>query len=105
MPIYEYQCSKCEKMTEVMQKISDPPLATCPSCGGPVSKVVSRTSFQLKGTGWYATDYKKSSSSSKDSKTEATKPASGDTKSASPTETPATDKGKGKDGGKSSEVA
>ncbi len=68
MPIYEYQCSKCEKVTEVLQKISDPPLQVCSECGGPVSKLVSRTSFQLKGTGWYATDYKKSSSSSADSK-------------------------------------
>lgn len=48
--------------------MSDPPLQTCAHCGGPVSKLVSRTSFQLKGTGWYATDYKKSTTSSVDSK-------------------------------------
>lgn len=62
MPIYEYECPKCAKVIEVMQKFSDAPLAECPDCQGPVSKKVSKTSFQLKGTGWYATDYKKSPS-------------------------------------------
>jgi putative FmdB family regulatory protein len=59
MPIYEYQCPKCEKVYEVMQKFSDPPETACPQCAGPVTKIVSRTSFQLKGSGWYVTDYKK----------------------------------------------
>ena len=71
MPIYEYDCKKCGKAIEVIQKFSDPPLTTCPTCQGPVEKKISLTSFQLKGTGWYATDYKK--------------PAGG----ASPTTTPA----------------
>ena len=61
MPLYEYHCENCQKLIEMLQKFSDPPLATCPDCGKPVTKIVSRTSFQLKGTGWYATDYKKSS--------------------------------------------
>jgi putative FmdB family regulatory protein len=61
MPLYEYKCSNCSKNIEIIQKFSDAPLATCPECGGgPINKVVSRTSFQLKGGGWYATDYKKS---------------------------------------------
>lgn len=60
MPIYEFECRACGKITEVMQKISDAPLATCPECGGEVAKKMSMTSFSLKGTGWYATDYKKS---------------------------------------------
>ena len=59
MPIYEYNCSKCQKVLEVIQKISDPPLAQCPECKGPVAKTISLSSFQLKGTGWYKTDYKK----------------------------------------------
>jgi putative FmdB family regulatory protein len=82
MPLYEYECPKCEKVIEVMQKFSDPPLATCETCGGPVAKLVSRTSFQLKGTGWYATDYKKSGSTAPSapakSKTSETPSKSGD---------------------------
>lgn len=56
MPIYEYRCSKCGEF-EVMQKITDKPLAKCPTCKSKVSKLMSNTSFQLKGTGWYITDY------------------------------------------------
>ena len=67
MPIYEYECTQCGARTEEMQKVSDPPLETCSKCKGPVKKVMSRTSFQLKGTGWYASDYKKPQSSSPDS--------------------------------------
>lgn len=61
MPLYEYQCEACDKVLEVMQKFSDAPLAECPDCQGKVSKLISRTSFALKGNGWYTTDYKKSS--------------------------------------------
>jgi len=57
MPIYEYQCEKCGETTEVLQKFSDAPLNQCPGCGGQVSKLMSMTSFQLKGSGWYVTDY------------------------------------------------
>ncbi|MBM4128895.1 MAG: zinc ribbon domain-containing protein [Nitrospira sp.] len=57
MPIYEYECLGCGRQFEVMQKFSDKPLRRCPHCGGRVHKLISRTSFILKGTGWYATDY------------------------------------------------
>ena len=58
VPIYEYRCGKCGRITEVMQKASDPPPARCPGCGGRrLAKVVSRTAFQLKGGGWYADLY------------------------------------------------
>ncbi len=57
MPIYEYQCIVCEKITEAMQKFSDAPLTACPECGGQLKKLISNTSFVLKGTGWYKTDY------------------------------------------------
>lgn len=57
MPIYEYRCLSCGKEREVFQKITDEPLGTCPDCGGQLSKLISNTSFVLKGTGWYATDY------------------------------------------------
>ena len=62
MPLYEYQCEPCKKIHEVMQKFSDGPLAACPDCQGPVTKLMSMTSFALKGSGWYTTDYKKKSS-------------------------------------------
>lgn len=57
MPVYEYQCQKCGKRHEVMQKFSDPLLTTCPVCKGKLKKLISNTSFVLKGTGWYVTDY------------------------------------------------
>jgi putative FmdB family regulatory protein len=56
MPIYEYQCAKCGPF-ELMRKVSEPTLKRCPTCKGKVSKLMSNTSFQLKGTGWYVTDY------------------------------------------------
>ena len=61
MPMYEYGCDSCGKITEMIQKFSDEPLKECPECNGAVQKLMSRTSFQLKGTGWYSTDYKKKS--------------------------------------------
>ncbi len=57
MPIYEYECRKCKAHQEVMQKISDKPLAKCLKCGGQLEKQWSNTSFQFKGSGWYVTDY------------------------------------------------
>jgi putative FmdB family regulatory protein len=57
MPIYEYECMNCGKQCEVIQKFNDEPLSTCPECGGHMHKLVSQTSFILKGTGWYVTDY------------------------------------------------
>lgn len=68
MPTYEYQCGGCEKVHEVIQKFSDAPLEKCPECGGGVSKLLSLTSFALKGSGWYTTDYKRSGAKSSDSK-------------------------------------
>lgn len=57
MPIYEYACEKCEKQMEVIQKITEAPLTVCPECKGRLKKMISNTSFVLKGTGWYVTDY------------------------------------------------
>ncbi|MGB8510280.1 MAG: zinc ribbon domain-containing protein [Pyrinomonadaceae bacterium] len=57
MPIYEYTCRKCGEHVEVLQKISDKPLARHAQCGGKLEKEWSQTSFQLKGSGWYVTDY------------------------------------------------
>jgi putative FmdB family regulatory protein len=64
MPIYEYVCEKCGAHIEVMQKVSDAPLKRCQKCRGKLEKIVSRTSFQLKGSGWYMTDYSRKSPAS-----------------------------------------
>ena len=58
MPIYEYKCNKCGRQFEAFQGISDPELKSCKFCKGRVQKLMSLSSFSLKGTGWYATDYK-----------------------------------------------
>jgi putative FmdB family regulatory protein len=61
MPVYEYECTSCGEHTEAMQKFSDPPLSECPECGGELRKLISSTSFVLKGSGWYADGYSASS--------------------------------------------
>lgn len=61
MPLYEYRCNKCKKSFEVLQKINAEPMTNCLYCQGDVEKLVSRSSFQLKGNGWYRTDYNKQS--------------------------------------------
>lgn len=60
MPIYEYQCAACGRVTEAWQKFSDAPLATCPACGGALTKLISNCAFHLKGSGWYVSDYNSS---------------------------------------------
>lgn len=57
MPIYEYECYNCKRVHEVMQRFNDEPLKNCPICGGELRKLVSQSSFILKGSGWYVTDY------------------------------------------------
>ncbi|MBZ0272814.1 zinc ribbon domain-containing protein [bacterium] len=62
MPIYEYFCSRCEQVHEVTQRISDDALESCPVCHhGDVRRLISRSNFQLKGSGWYTTDYARKS--------------------------------------------
>ena len=81
MPIYAYKCSSCGLAQDVMRKISDAPLSHCPSCGkGTFEKQLTAPGFQLKGSGWYATDFKSGA------KTADAKPASEPAK----TEKPAT---------------
>jgi putative FmdB family regulatory protein len=59
MPIYAYRCSACGHAKDVLQKLSDAPLSTCPACGAEsFSKQLTAAGFQLKGSGWYATDFK-----------------------------------------------
>lgn len=57
MPIYEYKCKKCGKEYELFQRITEPELTSCKFCKGPTKKLISRTTFHLKGSGWYVTDY------------------------------------------------
>ena len=80
MPIYEYRCGACGQEHEVLQKVSEPPLEKCPACGKPaLQKLVSAAGFQLKGSGWYATDFKGSGK-----KPEEKKEAKSDKKEAKP---------------------
>lgn len=69
MPIYEYVCEKCGHHLEAMQKMDDKPLVKCPQCGKKsLEKIFSQTSFQLKGGGWYLSDYGKSGNAGKKEK-------------------------------------
>jgi putative FmdB family regulatory protein len=99
MPIYEYECLSCHKRTEVLQRMNDAPLAACPKCGGEVKKLISAPSFQLKGSGWYATDYggKKGggSSESKAEKSESKAEGTSESKAESKPEKAAVSESKG----------
>lgn len=64
MPIYEYECLACGKLHEIVQRHTDLPLLECSSCGGNMRKLISQSSFVLKGTGWYKTDYASSDKNS-----------------------------------------
>ncbi len=75
MPIYEYQCPKCGTF-ETTQRITEPALKRCPTCKSKVERMLSRTSFILKGSGWYATDYGRSGKSGGESHTADSAPAS-----------------------------
>jgi putative FmdB family regulatory protein len=89
MPIYEYRCENCGNEFEEWQKFSDPVVDKCPGCGGPARRLISQSTFVLKGTGWYVTDYARKDGSScrkappnKESATETT-PASAESTSKS----------------------
>ena len=121
MPIYEYQCLKCGSF-ELVQRITDSPLTQCPTCRRKVNKLISKSSFHLKGTGWYVTDYAKkggerkhddaqatgsdsaaksdtsatqASGSASDSTNTSSKTSDSSTKSSTTTKSPAKKKGKG----------
>jgi len=76
MPLYEYECESCGTRFELIRKFSDPPVEACPTCQGPVRKLVSSPAFQFKGSGWYVTDYVR-------------KPEAGKTKAAESSDAPA----------------
>lgn len=73
MPIYEYRCSSCSHQEDFLQKLSDPPLTDCPKCGkSTFAKQVTAAGFQLKGSGWYATDFKNNGTGKSGSSSEST---------------------------------
>ncbi len=93
MPTYEYQCKNCHHTFELMQKISEDPVKICPSCGKvAIERLVSAAGFQLKGTGWYVTDFKNKPRANEAVKNEETTSSSPDKKT---TETVATSNKKG----------
>ena len=88
MPIYEYECEKCGNIEEVLQRFSAKPLTKCKHCSGRLHKLISQSTFHLKGTGWYVTDYadKSKSSGSTETKKKET-PDTSSTKSKKSTDT------------------
>jgi putative FmdB family regulatory protein len=101
MPIYEYRCSACGYQNDYLQKLAEPPLTDCPECGkSTFSKQVTAAGFQLKGTGWYATDFKNNGTSKPGAKKdgEGSKVGAGDSKAGEGSKT-------GEGGGKASEAS
>ena len=80
MPLYEYQCTKCDNRFERIQKFSDPLVTECPLCGGKVERTISVPAIHFKGSGWYVTDYANKSSSSKSTKSDDKPGSGGDSK-------------------------
>ncbi len=79
MPVYEYECIKCGRVEEAIQRFSDKPLSKCKHCSGKLHKLISQSAFHLKGSGWYVTDYanKSKTSSSKPPKADSAATDSG----------------------------
>ncbi len=75
MPIYEYECDECGHHVEALQKFTDPPILECDKCHASMKKLISQSSFHLKGTGWYVTDY---ASKNRNSQVESKSADSGD---------------------------
>jgi putative FmdB family regulatory protein len=107
MPIYEYECSKCG-VFEINQRITDDPIRKCPTCRSKVKKLISNTSFQLKGSGWYVTDYARKDGGGKEAKaskeTKETKESKGSETSTSDTAAKSGDSGGAKSGKKGSKA-
>ena len=86
MPLYEYRCQKCGKVSEILQSLEEKPARICPHCGGRLKKLHSTPAIQFKGTGWYVTDYagkKGGDSSAKDAKPSAKSESGGSTSESS----------------------
>jgi putative FmdB family regulatory protein len=99
MPIYEYRCAECGQEHEILQKVSEPPLSECPACGKPaLQKLLSAAGFQLKGSGWYATDFKGGGKKPADKKTEAKTEAKAEAKTETKTDAKPDTKAEAKSG-------
>ena len=93
MPIYEYRCSACGQEHEALQKVTEPPLTECPSCGRPgLKKLLTAAGFHLKGSGWYATDFKGGAKKPEEKKPADTKTDNKTAKTDSKTDTKASPK-------------
>lgn len=88
MPLYEYKCSACHSVFEVLQKAGDKPPQVCQKCGGKLCKLVSSPAIQFKGNGWYVTDYARKSTSSPESKPKEKPSSDGGKKETPPSSTP-----------------
>ncbi|WP_298834654.1 FmdB family zinc ribbon protein [uncultured Piscinibacter sp.] len=94
MPIYAYRCAACGHAKDVLQKISDPVLSTCPACGAEsFQKQLTAAGFQLKGSGWYVTDFKSGGGAGSDKPADAAAPASAPAAGSSPSSTSSSDAG------------
>jgi putative FmdB family regulatory protein len=102
LPLYEYQCVKCHKKTEKIEKVDGPHLKKCPHCGGKVEPLISRSAIQFRGAGWYVTDYagKKSAPDTSASGSDSEK---SDTKDSTPKDSAAKDPKEAKDSKESKE--
>ena len=80
MPIYEYRCDRCGQHTEMLQKMSDPPLSACPHCGGTVAKMIAASALQFKGSGFYINDYARKGKGEGDAGEAKAKPDTGEKK-------------------------
>ncbi len=96
MPIYEYQCTKCGEVFEAFQKITDEPLSQCKFCKAKVEKLISHSTFQLKGSGWYLTDYARKNSSGSGEKPKAGESSSKPAETKTSTESTASAKSESK---------
>src|SRR5579862_2785557 len=110
MPLYEYQCTNCGYRFEKIRKFSDPPLETCPKCGGKVEKLLSSPAFQFKGSGFYVTDYVRKGDAEKDegkssSKSEGSDSASSTAKPAGESSSSSSSSSSGDTGSKESKPA
>ena len=108
MPVYEYQCKQCGKEFEYQQRMADPDKTVCESCGGELERLISRTAFQLKGSGWYKDlyssakpggDAKPAESAATTTPTTESKPAATESKPATAPATPSTPSGGSSSGG------
>jgi putative FmdB family regulatory protein len=96
MPLYEYACDRCGKTLEVLQKYSDQPLTVHDNCGGALEKLISRSAFKLKGSGWYATDYASSGKPPSDSASNGSAESKAQGKSEAKAEAKSENKGESK---------